>query len=98
MLQAIVDPPAQLGAREKQGIRVKEVKEAILASKVLVVLPGCQAHPERLSSSQVFLGRMGATVIQDPRGLRDRTVKQPSLDPRDVRVRPAQKATQALQL
>ena len=44
VLQAIVDPPAQLGARESRGIRVKEVKEAILASKVLVVSLVCQGR------------------------------------------------------
>ena len=97
-LQAIVDPPAQLGARGSRGIRVKEVKEAILASKVLVVFPGCQVLPELSSSSQVFLGRMGATVIQDLQGLRDRTAKHHSLGPQDVRGRPAQKATPGVQL
>ena len=44
VLQAIVDPPAQLGARESRGIRVKEVKEAILASKVLGVSLVCQGR------------------------------------------------------
>jgi hypothetical protein len=44
VLQAIVDPPAQLGARESRGIRVKGVKEAILVSKVLVVSLVCQGR------------------------------------------------------
>ena len=58
---------------------------------------GFQGFQEPLSSSQAFLGRMGATVVQETPDLGDRTAKQPSLGPRDVRGRPAQKATQALQ-
>ena len=92
--RVVMDPPAQLGARESRGIRVKE---AILASKVLVVFPGCQVHPERLSSSQAFLGRMGATVLQETPELGGRMVKHRSLGPRDVRGRPAQKATPGVQ-
>ena len=46
---------------------------------------------------QDYLGRMGATVLQETPELGGRTAKQPSLGPQDVRGRPAQKATQALQ-
>ena len=98
-----MDPQAQLGARESRGTGGNRVNKAIPASKVRkgrLVRKGFLlflGFLERLSSSQVFLGRMGATVVQETPDLGDRTAKQPSLGPRGVRGRPAQKATPGVQ-
>ena len=101
-----MDPQAQLGGKESKVTGVKRVSKAIPARKVRkvrLVRKGFQGFldflesQERLSSSPVCLGRMGATVIQDLQGLRDRMVKRHSLGPQDVRGRPAQKATPGVQ-
>ena len=102
-LQAIVDQQAQLGGKES---RVNGANKAIPASKARKVrlvrkgfqdFLGFQVFQVPLSSSQAFLGRVGATVRQDLQGLVVRTVNQPSLGPQDVRGRQAQKATPGLQ-
>ena len=93
--RVVGDPMVTRALKESRGTRGKE---AILASKVLVVFPGCQVLPELLSSSQVFLGRMAATVLHETPELGGRMVKHHSLGPQDVRGRPAQKATPGVQL
>ena len=101
-----MDPQVQLGGRESKVKRVSKAIPASKARKVRLVRKGFQEFQgflesqERLSSSPVCLERMGETVrqdLQDLQGLVVRTVNQPSLGPQDVRGRPVQRATQALQ-
>ena len=102
-LQVIVDPQVQLGGRESKVKRVSKAIPASKARKVRLVRKGFQGFldflesQERLSSSPVCLERMGETVALETPDLGGRTVKQPSLGPRDVRGRPAQKATPGVQ-
>ena len=103
-LQAIVDQQAQLGGKESRVKRVSKAIPARKVRKVRLVRKGFQGFldflesQERLSSSPVCLGRMGATVALETPDLGGRTAKQPSLGPQDVREQPAQKATPGVQL